>query len=136
MAEDSVKVFTPTATPDLDIILLIGNTKIGEVESISYSIAKGKPFLGFILPTKRSISGCLIDPIIDRDILSGLLDKRIRYSDQIPKFEILITGKNGSGIIVRKSLLGCKIIHEHVSLPNKSTLTFKAESSTPWMPVN
>jgi len=133
--KEPVVARTYTSFSGMDIIASINGERIGEIQGISYNISKNPWYkLG-----KRTITGTMVFIIFDRHALYHLLKEPITYVDEIPAFDISITGQNEVGQVCTMSIDKVQILTEGQGISvddiiSQQAFTFKAKGVMPWTP--
>ena len=186
MADLTTSAYTRTYTSfsGVDIVCFVDNTRIGEMQGISYSITREKApvyVMGSANPMsysrgKRGIAGSMIMVMFDRDAMWNIKSKSLyvahsdenvvrrqvfglppvpvdqvdpnvtaflatpQYADQIPPFDITLSGANELGQLTYMSILGAEILNEGSGVSvddmvNEMAYTYVAREVIPWAPV-
>jgi len=186
MADLTTSAYTRTYTSfsGVDIVAYFDNTRIGEIQGISYSITREKApiyTMGSANPRsysrgKRGIAGSMIFILFDRHALMTIMQKSLYvahsdenvvrrrvlglppqpvdqadpnvtaflstpiYADQVPPFDISLTGANEVGQIMTMSILGAEILNEGSGISvddivNEMAFTYVAREVVGWTPV-
>jgi hypothetical protein len=176
MATESQYTKTFTAFSGADIVAVIGNTVIGELQAITYSVTRekapvyvmGDPNPKSFSRGKRGIAGSMVFTVFDRDSLHALKEnsivhrhglnstellgtgvalsahelaqqatregfkknwkagRKVKFSDEIPPFDITINFLNEYGQAATLKLFGVEILNEGMGMSVDDITTEKA----------